>query len=69
MACFVDMEMLGLATFSSKKINLQRIQSNLIISSFTYPLWSLRGDFKMTYHFYTGSIKEQLTKHRITPRR
>src|SRR5215213_8645140 len=32
-------------------------------ATFKYPLWSLRGDFKMLGHFVTGTLKNEVEKH------
>lgn len=32
-------------------------------ATFKYPLWSLRGDFKMLKHFVTGTLDKEVDKH------
>lgn len=32
-------------------------------ATFKYPLWSLRGDFKMLGHFVTGTLDKEVEKH------
>jgi hypothetical protein len=32
-------------------------------ATFTYPAWSLRGDFKMLKHFVTGTLGAEVKKH------
>ena len=36
-------------------------------ATFTYPLWSLLSDFKMLYHFLTGTMGRELTKAGLQP--
>lgn len=37
-------------------------------ATFTYPLWSLRGDFKMLAYMATGKIGAELTRLGIAPK-
>ena len=32
-------------------------------ATFTYPLWSLMGDFKMLGHWVTGTLQKEVDKH------
>jgi len=34
-------------------------------ATFTYPLWSLRGDVQMTWFWLTGRLASELAKHNI----
>ncbi|MGB3455449.1 MAG: DUF962 domain-containing protein [Litorimonas sp.] len=36
-------------------------------ATFTYPLWSLASDFKMLFHFLTGTMGRELRKAGVTP--
>ena len=35
-------------------------------ATFTYPLWSLGSDFKMLFHFLTGTMGRELSKAGVT---
>ena len=35
-------------------------------ATFTYPLWSLGSDFKMLFHFLTGTMGRELRKAGVT---
>lgn len=35
-------------------------------ATFTYPRWSLLGDFRMLWLFYTGKLPAELARHNIT---
>ena len=35
-------------------------------ATFTYPLWSLGSDFKMLFHFLTGTMARELEKAGVT---
>jgi hypothetical protein len=37
-------------------------------ATFTYPLWSLAGDFRMTFSWLTGHIAEDLERAGVTGR-
>jgi len=36
-------------------------------ATFTYPLWSLGSDFKMLFHFLTGTMGRELVKAGVIP--
>jgi len=36
-------------------------------ATFTYPLWSLKSDFKMFFHFVTGTMGRELVKAGVVP--
>ena len=36
-------------------------------ATFTYPLWSLKSDFKMFFHFVTGTMGRELEKAGVVP--
>jgi hypothetical protein len=36
-------------------------------ATFTYPLWSLRGDFHMLWLWFSGRLEIEVARHRITP--
>jgi hypothetical protein len=36
-------------------------------ATFTYPLWSLGSDFKMLFHFLTGTMGRELRKAGVVP--
>ena len=36
-------------------------------ATFTYPLWSLKSDFKMFFHFATGTMGRELAKAGVIP--
>lgn len=31
-------------------------------ATFTYPMWSFKADFKMLYHFLTGTLKKEMLR-------
>ena len=37
-------------------------------ATFTYPLWSLIGDFKMWAYMATGKIGPELARHNVVPK-
>ena len=53
----------GLAWFSHFFVEKNRP------ATFTYPWWSLRGDFRMLAFMATGRIGAELARHGITPKK